>query len=113
MSNFDATAFRHHFAAAVAKGRIESQTPESSWFPCGFASLTCKTRKNSKLGKELVALGFRWSDYEKTFRTALYDTIPPIAGMSQSMDYRERVLNAVASHLNANGYEFSVWTRID
>ena len=38
---------------AIAAGRVEAQTPESSWFPCGFAWLAYKCRKNAKIGKEL------------------------------------------------------------
>ena len=99
---------------AIAAGRVEAQTPESSWFPCGFARLAYKCRKNAKIGKELQQLGFRWNDYDKAWQTSLYDSIPPISGRSQSMDYRARVLNTVAKSLRESGFDgFYVDTRID
>ncbi len=99
---------------AIAAGRVEAQTPESSWFPCGFAWLAYKCRKNAKIGKELQQLGFRWNDYDKAWQTSLYDSIQSISGMSQSMDYRARVLNTVAKSLRESGFDgFCVDTRID
>ena len=59
-------------------------------------------------------MGFRWNDYDKAWQTSLYDSIPPISGMSQSMDYRARVLNTVAKSLRESGFDgFYVDTRID
>lgn len=99
---------------ALAAGRIEAQTPEASWFPCGFAWLAYRCRKNAKISKKLLVLGFRWDDYAKHYYTSLYQDIPTVAGMSQSMDYRARVLWAVSKSLRESGVEgFYVDTRID
>lgn len=101
-------------ATAIEAGRVEAQTPEPHWFPCGFAWLSYQCRKNSKIGKELQSAGFRWNDYDKAWQTSLYDAIPSIENMSQSMDYRARVLNAVCNSLKKQGFtEFYVNTRID
>lgn len=99
---------------AIAAGRVESATPEAHWFPCGFAWLAYRCRKNAKISKTLIALGFRWDDYAKHYYTSLYREISSVPDMSQSMDYRARVLRAVAKSLNESGIEgFYVDTRID
>ena len=107
------SALSAHWDTACQLGRIEASFPEKSWFPCGFAWLCCKTRKNSKLGKELVRLGFRWNDYYKRFESSAYNSIPSIDGMSQSMDYRVRIMQKVADYLNSQGYEFYTDCRMD
>lgn len=99
---------------AIEAGKAESMTAETHWYPCGFAWLAYRCRKNSKIGKALQAMGWRWSDYEKAWQTSLYDVIPAISGMSQSMDYRARILAKVRDVLKAEGFtEFYVETRID
>lgn len=99
---------------AVEFGREESKVPEPHWYPCGFAWLSIKMRKNGRLAKTLIAYGFRWNDYDKAYQTSMYDRIVSIENMSQSMDYRARVLNAVTACLHIHGLtEFYVNTRID
>ena len=99
---------------ALTAGRTEAQTPEAHWFPCGFAWLAYRCRKNAKISKVLISLGFRWDDYAKHYYTSLYGDIPSVSGMQQSMDYRARVLRTVAKSLNESGIEgFYVDTRID
>lgn len=107
-------AFLAIFAKAVEVGMIESKTPEPHWYPCGFAWLAIRIRKNHRLAKTLIGLGFRWDDYDKSYQTSLYNTIPcAYSEMSQSMDYRARILNSVASVLQSEGMPFNVRTRID
>lgn len=99
---------------AIEAGRIEAQTPEAHWFPCGFAWLAFRCRKNAKISKTLIALGFRWDDYAKHYYTSLYQDIQSVESMWQSMDYRARILRTVAKSLRESGVEdFYVDTRID
>lgn len=99
---------------AIEAGKVESLTPEPHWFPCGFAWLSYRCRKNAKMGKALQILGFRWNDYDKAWQSSLYAEIPCVKDMSQSMDYRSRILRAVCDVLKAEGFtKFYVNTRID
>lgn len=94
-------------------GREEAKVPEAHWYPCGFAWLSISIRKNHRLSKTLQSFGFRWDDYRKAYITSLYNHIPSVSGMEQSMDYRARVLNAVAVYLRESGLSCYVETRVD
>lgn len=82
---------------------------EANWFPCGFVWLTYRCRKNSKEGKVLAAMGFRWSDYDKQFQHSFYEI-----SRTQSMCYRENVIGAMRDSLHSNGFPgFAMASRID
>lgn len=99
---------------AIEAGREESKTPEAHWFPCGNAWLSYKCRKNARIGTILKDMGFRWDDYRKAWQSTFYNTIPCIAGMSQSMEYRARIVREMARVLKEEGFEgFYVETWID
>ncbi len=98
----------------IEAGKAESMTAETHWYPCGFAWLAYRCRKNSKIGKALQAMGWFWDDYSKSWQSSLSSEIPSIQGMWQSMDYRARILAKVRDVLKAEGFtEFYVETRID
>ena len=108
------TDFKNALLAGIERGKVESYISEASWFPCGFAYLVYPCRKNAKESKVLIDMGFRWNNYDKAYQSALYHSIPAIAGMSQSMDYRERILRAVCNELHNAGFTKAyVTTRID
>ena len=57
--------------------------------------------------------GFRWDDYRKAYQSTFYNIIPCIAGMSQSMEYRARIVRAMERTLRAEGIEgfyVETWT---
>lgn len=82
---------------------------EANWFPCGFVWLTYRCRKNSKEGKVLASLGFRWSDYDKQYQHSFYEV-----KHTQAMTYREQILTAMKDSLHANGFTgFEMVSRID
>lgn len=82
---------------------------ENNWFPCGFVWATYRCRKNSKEGKVLAQLGFRWSDYDKQYQHSFYGI-----KHTQAMTYREELLRAMVDSLHSNGFPgFGVASRID
>lgn len=99
-----AIALNNAFAAVNAH---RAKNPETHNFPCGFAWVTFKTRKNSKVGKELAALGHRWSDYHKSYHIS-------VSTRTQDMDYNTECCNVFVNAMRAAGYEgFNVESRID
>ena len=105
------TTFRDAFDTAVAAGAAYVKTtPEGHWYPCGFANLIApKVRKNSAMGKELLAAGFRWEEYGKRFSFSPY-----VFTNTQSMDYKADILREVQKVLEEKGFTgFFVETRMD
>lgn len=99
--------------AIIAAGQayVAANPEGQNWYPCGFAWITYKCRKNAKEAGSLIARGFRWSDYEKEYTLS--------AGKftnTQSMNYQEDILRAAvraADPFIADGVTFRVRSRID
>jgi len=112
-----AATTNHDFVAAFERGlsKMEeaSKIEESHWYPCGFAWLAIKIRKNGKLSNTLKSLAFRWDDYRKHYYWSMPHAAVKFPSMSQSMDYRARCLRAIADELNQAGFDCYVETRID
>lgn len=103
-------AFEDAVQNAVATGHTYAvKNPEGQhWYPCGFAQLSIHIRKNDRRSKILLNNGFRWDDYNKSYY--LY------GGRftnSQSMNYKESILDAVQDVLTAAGIPSNVSTRMD
>lgn len=77
-------------------------------WPCGFAWIGLKIRKNHKFAKLLIEFGFRWNDYAKQFEYRGHDI-----SHAQNMDYREQFLNDMSQYLRSHGIPSYVETRID
>ena len=77
-------------------------------WPCGFAWITLKVRKNHKLAKFLKNFGFSWNDYGKSYQYRGHDI-----SHAQNMDYRVQFLNDMNEVLRANGIPSYVDNRID
>lgn len=93
--------------AFLAVHDFKTTNPETRHFPCGFAWVSFKCRKNSKVGKELQALGARWSDYNKYYRIS-------VPTRTQDMEYNIRCCEAFVRAMKANGFDgFNVESRID
>ena len=105
--------FVNAFHAGIEKLNVEAAIAEPHWFPCGFAWLALKIRKNGKLAHTLKSLGFRWDDYRKHYYFSMSSDMVKAPDMWQSMDYRSRCLNAVSTVLNDAGFPTYVETRID
>lgn len=110
--NLTITDLCEHLDKAKLCLAAESATPEPHWYPCGFAWLAIKVRKNHRLSKTLQAYGFRWSDYEKCYQYRMPQAYC-LPGMGQSMDYAARCLGAMAKYLKSVDIPCNVWTRID
>lgn len=95
-------------AKAAARAYVAANPEGPNWFPCGFASLTYKCRKNAKEAGALIAEGFRWDDYRKEYSMSAYEFTN-----TQSMDYKEAILLAAARGAEPFGVNFSVRTQID
>lgn len=95
---------------AMAK---EAEKPEAHWYPCGFAWIAVKIRKNNKLAKTFLANGWRWDDYAKAYTFRMPADMYKVKDMWQSMDYAARCLNAMCKELTAIGVNAYVDTRID
>jgi hypothetical protein len=95
-------------AAKHAAREFVSTTPEGHWYPCGFAWLQYKCRKNAKEAKVLLDAGFRWDDYSKTYQLSPYEFTN-----TQSMDYKEAILRKMEEIMRGGGFKVSVFTRID
>lgn len=86
---------------------------EDQW-PCGFAWVNIyeyqgkKIRKNSKIGKELIAAGARKSDYEGGFRVW-----NPSGTIMQNMDCKYAGARAFADHLQKFGFTAYPGERMD
>lgn len=95
-------------AGAAAYVRNNPEGPH--WYPCGFAWVTYKCRKNAKEAGSLIAEGFRWDDYEKVYTMTAYEFTN-----TQSMDYKEAVLRAGVRNATQRfpNIGFGVRTRID
>lgn len=93
-------------ARAAAYVRANPEGPD--WYPCGFANLLIKCRKNAKFAVVLKAEGFRWDDYNKAYAHGAYDWTN-----TQSMYYKEAILRAFLSALRDAGIPARVETRID
>ena len=86
----------------------ESQGEDVMIFPCGFAWVTLKVRKNDRLGKELEELGLmQWDDYRKCYYIW-------IGEYNQSMFHKEAHAEAMAKILNVRiEPSFSYGSRMD
>ena len=77
-------------------------------YPCGFASVCIRMRKNGPGYKLLKAAGWRWSDYYKHWCLS--------AGrftMTQSMRVHEEIARSISNYLVQNGIASNVQSRID
>lgn len=93
---------------AAAFAFVNANPEGKNWYPCGFAWLAYKCRKNAREAAVLKAHGFSWDDYEKCY--SLW------AGKfhnTQSMDYKESILRAMNEVIAAEGFTMRVRTRID
>lgn len=100
-------------AVAYTQMAIAAQTPEPHWYPCGFAWASIQMRKNHRLARTLLTLGWRWNGYRKAFTYSMPLTAYKFSEMSQSMDYKARCLRAFAKSLNDDGIPCHVYTQID
>jgi hypothetical protein len=74
---------------------------------CGFAWVNVYgIRSNSKLGKALTTLGFRKSDYHKSFQFWVFDG-------GQSMERKEAYAYAMADVLQKSGLRAYAGSRMD
>lgn len=100
--------------AAIREGKrlaaeYVAANPEGpNWWPCGFANLHIKCRKNAKVAAVLKDEGFRWDDYRKSYAHGAYDWTN-----TQSMDYKEAILRVFQQALRDCGIPSNVETRID
>ncbi len=95
---------------AGAAEYVKNNPEGPNWFPCGFAWLAYKCRKNAKEAGTLIAQGFRWDDYEKVYSLSPYQWTN-----TQSMDYKEAILQAGVEKAKRSypDIAFYVRTRID
>jgi hypothetical protein len=107
------TDFVNAFHRGLEKMEEASRIEESHWYPCGFAWVAIKIRKNGALSYSLKELGFRWDDYRKHYYWAMPYSAVKFSSMSQSMAYRARCLQAITNELNAAGFYCNVETRVD
>lgn len=84
--------------AAAAKYVRENPEDENNWFPCGFANLHYKCRKNAKESAVLQAEGFRWDDYRKTYSHGAYSWTN-----TQSLNYKAAILTAMQNAMREAG----------
>lgn len=85
---------------------IKNASMDVFW-PCGFAWITFKMRKNHKHAKALINDGAYWDDYSRAYKYRCHAT------SSQNMDYKQAILNDVARYFQDNGIPVYVETRID
>lgn len=101
-----ATALKTAF---LAGNSFVADTPEGHWYPCGFAWLTYKCRKNAKEAATLKDNGFRWDDYRKEYTLGAFKW-----KATQSMDYQISIVREVQQSLAESGFpQFGVDSRID
>ena len=96
-------------AGKKAAAQYVAQNPEgSNWWPCGFAWVNYKCRKNAAEASVLIDEGFRWDDYRKTYTLS--------AGKwhnTQSMDYKVEIIRAFKAAAGEAGVAFGIEDRID
>lgn len=107
-----ATNLQNALNAGLAAAAEESKTPEPQWYPCGFAWLNIRMRKNHRLSRILIENGWRWDDYRKSYTFSLPMSMHA-PNMSQAMDYKERVLQKMRDVLLDYGVPSYVSTHID
>ena len=97
----------------AARQHVKDNPEGANWYPCGFAWLTYKCRKNAKEAAILLQAGFRWDDYSK-----LYTFSGGSFSNTQSMNYKTEILRAFTAASNPillaagiNG--FGIHDRID
>lgn len=100
------TAIRDGKAAAAAYVAAHPEGP--NWYPCGFANLHYKCRKNASIASILIAEGFRWDDYLKSYSHGAYDWTN-----TQSLDYKSGILQAFADAAEKHGVNLRLETRWD
>jgi len=94
-------------ALAAATGFAVLNTEGADWYPCGFAWVAYRCRKNAKESKTLIANGFRWDDYRKAYMRSS-------PTRSQAMNYNIKVAQVAVDHLAQNGFNgFFVESWID
>lgn len=82
--------------------------PAQDSYPCGFAQLNLRLRKNDKRASILTAAGFRWDDYSKVWY--LYGGV---FTNYQNVDFKENILEAAAKAFEAAGIPVNVSSRWD
>lgn len=100
-------AIREGKAAAALFVKTNPEDP-ANWFPCGFANLRYKCRKNAKEAKVLLAEGFRWDDYEKVYSHGAYDWTN-----TQSLNYKAAILEVMRDKMALAGVTTYVHQRWD
>ena len=107
----------HAEALAAAKDAVAKQS--AKWIAshgstevagaCGFAWVNIYgVRKNSKEGKELLAVGFSKDDYEKAFRMSSHDWYN-----GQNVDIKEEGARAYAKVFSTFGFRAYASSRMD
>ena len=78
-------------------------------FPCGFAYVVINdnVRANSKLGKQLIELGYRKGYYSKRFERVMCSL------RVQNVDVHEAGSNAYAQVLRDHGIDAGSYSRLD
>lgn len=88
----------HHYQVA---------NPATHNYPCGFAWVEFRCRKNAREAKELIANGARWNDYAKCYSLS-------VSTRTQDMDYNFACCRTFADAMKEAGYEgFRACSRID
>lgn len=98
-------------AKNAARAYVAANPEGPNWYPCGFAWMTYKCRKNAKEAGALQAEGFRWDDYRKMYTMSAYQFVN-----TQSMNYQEDILRAAVratAQFIPDGVVFGVESRID
>lgn len=99
-------------ANAIAKAKTAAASfiannPAPHTYPCGFAWVEFKCRKNAREAKELIAAGARWSDYAKAYSISINTP-------TQSMFYNEAACDAFVASMIEQGFTgFHRRSRID
>jgi len=107
LSSIDLSTILTNALFAGRKAAIDFKEMDVMW-PCGFAWINVKIRKNHRLASILREHGFTWNDYNKTYQYRGHS----ISG-AQNMDYREKFLNVMVDHMRNNGIPCYVETRMD
>jgi hypothetical protein len=97
-----------HKASVVGEFAAKAHKDKDIMWPCGFAWIVFKIRKNHKHAKALLDAGAYWNDYEKC-----YQYTPHKFTHSQNMDYKAAILQDVAAYFNDNGLSVYVNSRMD
>lgn len=110
LGTLSATKFDSILKNADLVGHVAAKGQKNldQMWPCGFAWIVFKIRKNHKHAKALLDAGAYWNDYEKC-----YQYTPHKFTHSQNMDYKAAILSAVSGYFQEQGLPVWVNTRID